>query len=311
MTSWFRKALGLKEVPVPAPESITVEYDDAGDLRTIYTLPPTSSDLRSVFAFSLPKAGSVLLDSIMQGLSSTLGLTYVSIMGEYFNIGLRAQQFPESTSRIFLERGYCYGGFRFIPPRFEIPILKSAKSVLLVRDPRDMLVSHYFSTKTSHPAPSGTLKTGMKDVPLREVAQRLAIDEYVLDFAKFYLRHMSRYIEAIRQDQGNFRIYRYEDVIFNKRAWIADMCDAFDWPVPNSTINDIADRNDVIPSSEDQAKHIRQATPGDYKRKLQPETIERLTEMLAKELDYFGYNGAEAEVPPSPSFFKPDGGSQS
>ena len=44
----------------------TVEYDDAGDLKTIYTLPPTSSDFPSVLAFSLPKAGSVLLDSIMQ-----------------------------------------------------------------------------------------------------------------------------------------------------------------------------------------------------------------------------------------------------
>ena len=106
----------------------------------------------------------------------------------------------------------------------------------------------------------------------------------------------------------HFRIYRYEDVIFDKRAWIADMCDTFGWSVPEATINEIADRNDVIPSSEDQAKHIRQATPGDYKRKLQPETIERLTEMFAKELDYFGYNGPEAEVPPSSSFFRAQSG---
>ena len=47
-------------------QKVTIEYDDGGTLRTIYTLPKTSSDLPSVLALSLPKAGSVLLDTLMR-----------------------------------------------------------------------------------------------------------------------------------------------------------------------------------------------------------------------------------------------------
>ena len=98
-------------------------------------------------------------------------------MGEFFNLGIRAPQAPASTSRIFLDRGYCYGGFRFLPESFEIPILGQVKSLLLVRDPRDMLVSHYFSTRSSHPAPGSksTLTTSMKEMPQKDVAQTISI----------------------------------------------------------------------------------------------------------------------------------------
>ena len=94
-------------------------------MKTIFTLPPTGSRRtnHSVYAFSLPKAGSVLLDSIMRALSAPVGLTYVSIMGEFFHLGLAEQNVPGETSKIFLDHGYCFGGFRSFPQRFEIPNL--------------------------------------------------------------------------------------------------------------------------------------------------------------------------------------------
>jgi len=43
-------------------ENITIEYDDAGVVKTIFTLPRTKApDMPSVYVFSLPKAGSVRL----------------------------------------------------------------------------------------------------------------------------------------------------------------------------------------------------------------------------------------------------------
>lgn len=280
-------------------DKVSIEYDDDGVLRTVYTLPGTSSDLPSVLALSLPKAGSVLLDKLMAELSSIMGMTYVSIMGEFFNLGIRAADAPASTSQIFLDRGYCYGGFRFLPDSFEIPILGRAKSVLLVRDPRDMLVSHYFSTRSSHPAPGSksTLKTGMREMPLKELAQSTLIDEYVIKFSRFYRRHMTRYIDELAgEGHDKIRVYRYEDVIFEKRRWIADMCAWFGWDVSEKEIHALADKNDLRPTSEDEAQHVRQATPGDHKRKLKPETIEELTEIFDKELAYFGYDSAAVKA---------------
>lgn len=273
-------------------QKIEIEYDDGGVLRTIYTLPRSVSDEPSVVALALPKAGSVLLDNIMRDLSSVVGLTYVSIMGEFFNLGIRVAQAPAGTSRIFLDRGYCYGGFRFLPDSFEIPVLGRAKSILLVRDPRDMVVSHYFSVRSSHPAPGskGGLATGMKEMPRRDMAQTTPIDEFVIISSKPYRRYLRRYRKLLKEHGDTIKVYRYEDVIFEKRKWIADMCEWFGWDVPEKKIRALADKNDIIPKAENEAQHIRQATPGDHTRKLKPETIAELNELFAKELAYFGYD---------------------
>ncbi len=272
---------------------ISIEYNDDGVMKTIYTLPPTRApEMPCVYAFSLPKAGSVLLDSILSTLSPVVGLTYVSIMGEFFELGLAEKDAPAETSKIFLDSGYCYGGFRSFPQRFKIPNLATRKAILLVRDPRDMLVSHYFSTRSSHPNPGRRLTTSMQGMPLREKARVLTVDEYVVDLTKFYDRLLRSYIEVVEENPENFRIYRYEDVVFQKREWIADMCDYFGWLVPEAKVKKIADKNDIRPRVEKESKHVRQVSPGDYKRKLKPDTIKRITEILEKDLEYFGYDMA-------------------
>jgi Sulfotransferase domain len=272
-------------------EPVSIEYDDAGVVKTIFTLPPTKSpETPSVYVFSLPKAGSVLLDNIMRALSEQAGVTYVSLMGSLFELGLSEKDIPSAASKVFAYDGYCFGGFRAYPKTFEIPNLSTKKSILLVRDPRDMLVSHYYSMRSSHARPGKALTTSMKELPRREKALVMSVDEYALDLASYYARQFGRYMDVLEKHRDNFTVFRYEDVIFNKRAWVADICKAFGWALPERAINKIADKNDVIPRAENEAKHIRQVTPGDGMRKLQPETIETLNTLLEKQLACFGYD---------------------
>jgi len=276
-------------------DQITIDYDDAGVLKTIFTLPPTKNpEAQSVYAFSLPKAGSVLLDAILRALSERVGLTYVSLMGEFFQIGLAEKNIPSSTFKVFRDYGYCFGGFRAFPRRFEIPNLATRKAVLLVRDPRDMLVSHYYSMRSSHPDPGRALTTSVRGLSRRDSALSLGVDEYAIDMANVYARQLSRYIGALKAYRASFTLFRYEDVVFNKRKWVADICAAYDWSVPERITNRIADKNDIMPRSENEAKHIRQVTPGDGVRKLQPETVEKLNELFETQLAYFGYDQAVA-----------------
>lgn len=271
-------------------ESVTVEYDDAGVVKTIFTLPPTESSMPSVYAFSLPKAGSVLLDSIMRALSERVGMTYVSLMGHFFKLGLSVHDIPSSASQVFVDRGYCFGGFRALPKTFEIPNLGTRKSILLVRDPRDMLVSHYFSMRSSHPDPGKALTTSMQGLSRRDLALKLSVDEYALDYTSYYTRQLDRYIDVLEANRDNFTVFRYEDVIFNKKQWIADICKTFGWDVSAWAIGRIARKNDIVPRAEDEGRHVRQVSPGDAMRKLQPETIEKLNAVFEKHFRFFGYD---------------------
>jgi hypothetical protein len=282
---------------------------DGGTDRVIFALPPTAVPTRnSVVTFALPKAGSVLLDNVMKELSKEVGLSYVSIMFEYFNLGI-SDDCPPDTSEIFLRYGYCYGGFRYLP-KFSIPILPFVKKVLLVRDPRDMLVSHYYSMLKSHPAINGALNSGTKQ---RELAMQLDIDAYVRETAPAYKEYLSTYRQLCVKYGAHFyrakgargrrltqlwnnlvhrrqiRIYRYEDIVYSKRHWIQDLCKWFGFDVSKERCAEIAGRYHYVPEKEDENIHMRQVHPGNHKSKLSKETIEYLTGFFSNDMKFFGY----------------------
>lgn len=267
----------------------SIVFDDGGQERVLFTLPPTKRpDLPSALVFAMPKSGSVLLDGIMRQLSDHVGVTYVSIMQEYFTIGLPDASMPAETARIFLPQGYCYGGFRYFPRRFEIPILSQTRPVLLVRDPRDMVVSHYYSMRDSHPEPGKVLKTVKANMSMRDLARALDIDEYVKRAAQTFRTFLTHY-RSILCANHDVRIYRYEDVIYEKADWVADIAAHFDWKVPRQKTDWIAAQHDLIPTEEVETQHIRQVHPGNYRKKLKPETIAWLDDFFKDEMAFFGY----------------------
>jgi hypothetical protein len=118
-------------------------------------LPPPASDAPSVLAFGMIKGGSTLLFDLLTVLAPAAGLTWFSLNDQMFRLGVKEADIPEEASRLFLPQGYCYGGFRDWPPH-DIPILRSARAVWLIRDPHDMIVSPYHSTVASHRIPEPT-----------------------------------------------------------------------------------------------------------------------------------------------------------
>ena len=54
-------------------------------------------------------------------------------------------------------------------------------------------------------------------------------------------------------------------------------------------MDEIADRHDIQPGTENVGGHIRSVAPGNYKDKLKPDTISRLNETLKKPAKRLGY----------------------
>ena len=190
---------------------------------------------------------------------------------------------------MFLGRGYCYG-FPGWSRHYDNPLLGRVPTLVHVRDIRDALVSRHYSNRTSHPAPSSMADFGLKAEfeAGRKAAMDTDMQEMVLYLAKIDLgpRYQRLYEMAKIYE---IRVSRYEDMIYRKREWIVDLCDWLGWNIPNDKIDQIARAVDVFPSSEDEASHIRQVHPGNYKQKLTDETIAKLDEMFAEEQAFFGY----------------------
>jgi hypothetical protein len=254
-------------------------------------LPPTTSGDPSVLAFSLAKAGSSLMFDILQALSREAGLRYFSAEDTLFADNVSANRRAVDIGPVFPSAGYCFGGFRHFPA-YPIPILNASKVAFLVRDPRDMIVSLYFSMTRSHVLPGTNDMEGAHNDLLE--ARRNLSTQSIDDFARTsapiqYTRMFEGYIAQGFLWRSNVATYRYEDVIFNKEAWIDDLCDWYGWDVPQEQRQAIARRFDVRPESERPDEHVRQVTPGNYRKHLSENTIRVMNGTFEEYMRIFGY----------------------
>lgn len=251
-------------------------------------LPESESRAKSVLAFSMAKAGSTLLFDLLHDLAPAAGLVYFSPENAVWGHKDRAAGRVFDMSPVFRKRGYCYGGFRAYPA-YEIPIMDKAPSILLVRDPKDMLVSNYFSNAFSHKPPtddedSPAYKQFMKR---RDRIQKTDINDYVRQIVGNTQRMFASYRAMLRNP--GLKIFRYEDVIEQKRRWVGEVLNHFGWSVPQETVDEIIARYDLFPDAEKPDAHVRQVKPGNYREHLNKQTVTAINAAFAEDLAVLGY----------------------
>lgn len=263
--------------------------DEQGE-RIIFTLPPTPGpEISSVLYFTVPKAGTVLLTNLMSSLAHAAKLSLVYVIGELYQAGILPDKAPLSTSQVILSNGYCYG-FPGLPTTFEIPILDKVQSILLVRDPRDMAVSMYFSTLLSHPKPGASADREDRNLlmPRRAEAKEMGIDRFVIAYCGgFYQEILQTYRKIALLP--SMKVFRYEDVVYRKMAWAQDICSHYGWTISDEQLEAAVAQVDMFPDKERPDQHIRQVHPGNYKQKLEAKTIHYIEETCAAEMKFFGY----------------------
>jgi hypothetical protein len=256
------------------------------------TLPPPMTGDPSVLAFSLAKAGSTLMFDMLKALAPHVGIQYFSAEDMLFADNVSPNRRPGNIGPAFPSAGYCFGGFRQFPA-YPIPILNASKVAFLVRDPRDMVVSLYYSMTRSHVLPGDDQIEGARGDMLeaRRHLSAQSIDEFARTGAVIqYTRMFEGYIAQGFLWRPNVAIYRYEDVIFDKAGWIDDLCDWYGWNVPPDRRQVIAKRFDIRPDGERPDEHIRQVTPGNFRRHLSAATIATMNNLFEEYMRMFGYD---------------------
>jgi hypothetical protein len=122
----------------------------------------------------------------------------------------------------------------------------------------------------------------------RKTLEAVSIDDYVLEKSPEYLRHFYRTLQV--ESLPNSVVLRYEDIIYDKPRLVRTMADAMDADPDEEELQRIAIKHDQIPKRENEDKHIRQVHPGNYLKRLKPETIEQLNETFSVILGKLNYD---------------------
>jgi hypothetical protein len=190
------------------------------------------------------------------------------------------------SSELFRPHGYGYVTMRgFVP----IESLEHYKVLLVLRDPRDVMVSEYYSKAFSHvlPADSGRRRTFLAS---RAAAQRMTVDEYVLDEVDKWEDVYATYVRELLEP-GLATLVTYETMVADVHRWLRQVEAALGIRMSDKDRDELAEAagGGHPAGSDDEGQHVRQRAPGDYLRKLAPTTVEELTRRLSGPLEALGY----------------------
>lgn len=250
-----------------------------------------SGTFMDCYAFSIHKAGSTLMHKMIADVCRAAKIPGISIPDTLFRQGIFEKDWAEDPRILeLISPGRIFYGFRHLPPVLlaDSLQLKFKKSVLLIRDPRDALVSQYFSYGGKHV--SHRLPDKNKEAFLEKAQSTadLSIDEYVLKLSRNHLKKLLAYRNNLYFD--NVLLCKYEDIYFDKRTFLGNIFRHFGIRVNQRILDAVAEKNDVRPEEEDPTKHIRKGTPGDHANKLKPETIQELNNLFGKVCKWYGYD---------------------
>jgi hypothetical protein len=187
----------------------------------------------------------------------------------------------QHEASIFLERGFVYGPFRAPLP---ISNLGNYRTILLLRDPRDVITSAYFSDAFSHPPP-GNKKRLPEFNERRARVQKMTIDDYVLERADEIHSHYAAYRSFA--DSIKVTPLTYEQMMLDFGGFLDGLEVCLDVSIPDWLRNRLRELGRIGEFlGDDQKSHMRKGLPGDHVEKLRPETVTSLNSTFADDLQW-------------------------
>lgn len=239
----------------------------------------SNDDLDPCIYFTLHKCASTFLAARLSKLFRRNGYRVVNLTSYWamYDVDFidRMIKSYEVRSRIFGVRGVFYNAFRYY---VDIPNPEKYKILLIVRDPRDILVSLYYSMKYSHPI------INENSIKCRVEASGLSIDEYVMMKANELLIKYHDYNDL--SNCSNTLLCKYEDIVRNPADFEIKLSRHFNIDIAKNTL--VADE-DFKQQIENPYSHKRQITPGNHVVKLNKATIDNLNDRLRSIIEMYDY----------------------
>ena len=241
----------------------------------------------SLYFFTLHKCASTLFSGYI--LKNLKGLRHVDYASHLYN--------GESVEVSFKERGEAYGPIRLstdpqspVYQKLVVPVsrpefLKHKLAVFFVRDPRDVLVSSYYSFGYTHEL-SAVREIREHQETRRAKVQQGTLDDYAIETVENTARNFEALYHLSKACERSL-VLKYEDMIYHFEDFIQKFSRVT--PLEPSVAQEIFARTRPR-TREDVTVHRRSGQPGGFRDKLDPETVEILNLTFEPVLEAFSYD---------------------
>jgi len=165
-----------------------------------------------------------------------------------------------------------------------LPEILKCNCIFMIRDPRDLLVSQYYSYGWTHPVHDDP-KMAQNLLENRAKIRSQTIDKYVINAA-------SSLLQDFKTQDGLYRLskkpilLRYEDMIHSWDNFVKGLGTYL--PLTSEVIEGLY--KESRPNEEiDEKAHKRSGKTGSYLTELKPETISNLSKLMKPVLERYAY----------------------
>ncbi|WP_269522865.1 sulfotransferase domain-containing protein [Coraliomargarita parva] len=243
----------------------------------------------SVYFFSLHKCASTLFSDYI--LKHVDGLLLVNQSKRIF------MNKPDALVSVrYRKRGHVYGPLRLsgggtgpvwkqlVQPVIAPEFIRDKIAYVMIRDPRDILVSSYYSFGFTHPM-SALPEIRVKQEERRAMIQSMSLDAYVLEFAKSQQIHFKNVGDVLERCPRAV-LLRYEDMISDFDNFLEKLRRYL--PIRDEVAEEIR-RRSRPKDREEQGSHKRSGQVGGFRSKLEAHTVTELNRELSGILSRYGY----------------------
>ncbi len=197
---------------------------------------------------------------------------------------------------VFKKKGFIYGPIRIsadeqspvgkmlVKPTIEHDFIRDKIAMFFVRDPRDILVSSYFSFGFTHGLSRVNEIRDRQEDNRRSIREK-TLDEYVLESVEKQI-DLFKILYDLSSTCERSVILRYEDMINNFDGFVEQFIRYI--PLEDAVIQGIYQRSRPK-KIEDTTSHRRSGQVQGFRDKLEENTIEAINKKLAGTLALFGY----------------------
>ncbi len=241
----------------------------------------------SVYFYTFHKCASTLFGSYI--LKNIKGLRHVNYASRIYS--------GRAYKKLKLEaKGYAYGPIRLsadplspvykqlVRPATQPDFMRDKIVIFFVRDPRDILVSSYYSFGYTH-AFSPVEQIRLLQEANRSKIQAESLDEFVLRSASKVRENFETLSELDSVCERSI-VLKYEDMIDNFEYFIAQLSKYI--IISQCVVRTIFERSRPK-EKEDISSHRRSGQPGGFRSKLKRETIDSVNAELEDVLVRFQY----------------------
>lgn len=237
----------------------------------------------SVLLFTTHKCASTLLNRLLEMFSEHSAMSHVDLDGYLcgWNRNRQGADHPDVLDRAYFNQGYLYGPCRSFRA---VKNLDEYRPILVLRDPRDILVSRYYSMGHSHSVISPNI------LEARDDAREQSIDEYVLAESAIYETHFHDYLEHVYENENVDELFvTYEEMLYESADFLTRLESFLGITLPEEEQQYVLTEELELPEEEDKQSHRRSGVSGQFQEELEPETIEELNARFEAPLEAFGF----------------------